>query len=104
VKEECFLTFKESEFISIKVDNSFFPGGLAAAVPQLHNVISLVGALTMSLLGFVFPVAIHSITFYNDLSWIVHAKNVAIFVFGILGCLAGTYTAVYNIIKTLQKS
>ncbi|CAB4017337.1 proton-coupled amino acid transporter 3 [Paramuricea clavata] len=81
-----------------------FTCGLAAAVPQLHNVISLVGALTMSLLGFVFPVVIHSITFYNDLSWIVHAKNVAIFVFGILGCLAGTYTAIYNIIKTLQKS
>jgi hypothetical protein len=105
VKEECFLIFKESKLISIKVDNySFFPGGLAAAVPQLNNVISLVGALTMSLLGFVFPVAIYSITFYNDLSWIVHAKNIAIFVFGVLGCLAGTYTAVYNIIKTLEES
>lgn len=88
----------------MKVDNSFFLGGLAAAIPQLHNVISLVGALAMSLLGFVFPVAIHSITFYNDLSWIVHFKNIFIFVFGILGCLAGTYTAIYNIIKTIQES
>ncbi|XP_028409351.1 proton-coupled amino acid transporter 1-like [Dendronephthya gigantea] len=76
--------------------------GLAAAIPQLHNVISLVGALSMSSLGFVFPVAIHSITFYNDLSWLVHAKNIFIFLFGILGSLAGTYTAVYNIIKTVQ--
>lgn len=79
-------------------------GGLAAAVPQLHNVISLVGALSMSLLGFVFPVAIHSITFNNELSWIVHAKNIFIFLFGILGCLAGTYTAIYNIIITMRES
>ena len=57
----------------------------------------------MSLLGFAFPVAIHSITFYNDLTWIAHAKNIFIFLFGILGCLAGSYTAIYHIIKTMQE-
>ena len=57
----------------------------------------------MSLLGFAFPVAIHSITFYNDLPWIAHAKNIFIFLFGILGCLAGSYTAIYHIIKTMQE-
>ena len=58
----------------------------------------------MSLLGFVFPVTMHSITFYNELSWIVHAKNAFILLFGVLGCLAGTYTAIYNIIKTMQRT
>ena len=76
-----------------------FLGGLAAAVPQLHNVISLVGAFSMTLLGFIFPVAIHSATFYDKLSRVELAKNFAILLVGILGCLAGTYTSVYNIIK-----
>lgn len=80
----------------------FFPGGLAAAVPQLNNIISLVGALSMSVLGFVFPVAIHSLTFYEKLSVTELAKNIAIFLFGVLGSLAGSYTAIYNIIRDLQ--
>ncbi|XP_046852203.1 proton-coupled amino acid transporter 3-like [Xenia sp. Carnegie-2017] len=90
--------------ITIRIILVLFTCGLAGAVPQLHNIISLVGALSMSLLGFVFPVAIHSITFYDKLSWIVHAKNIFIFVFGVLGCLAGTYTATYHIIQTMKQS
>ena len=77
----------------------YFLGGLAAAVPQLDNVISLVGAFSMTLLGFVFPVTIHSLTFYDKLSRLELAKDLGMFIFGILGSFEGAYTAVYNIIK-----
>ena len=79
-----------------------FLGGLAAAVPQLDNVISLVGAVTMTFLTYIFPVAIHSSTFYDKLSRLELAKNFAIFLIGILGFLAGTYTSVTKIIKDLH--
>ena len=79
-----------------------FPGGLAAAVPQLDNIISLVGALTMTVLGFVFPVVIHTLTFYEKLSKLEFIKNSLIFVFSILGALAGSYTAIYSIIREFQ--
>ena len=71
-------------------------------MPQLDNVISLVGALSMSVLGFVFPVAIHSLTFYDQLSRLQLTKNGLILVFGLLGSLSGSYTAVYNIIKDFK--
>ena len=79
-----------------------FLGGLAAAVPQLNNVISLVGALTTTFLAYIFPVTIHSSTFYDKLSRLELAKNFAIFLVGILGFLAGTYTSVTKIIKDLH--
>ena len=79
-----------------------FLGGLAAVVPQLDNVISLVGAVTMTFLAYIFPVAIHSATFYDKLSRLELAKNFAIFLVGILGFLAGTYTSVTKIIKDLH--
>ena len=79
-----------------------FLGGLAAAVPQLENVISLVGAVTMTFLTYIFPVAIYSSTFYHKLSRLELVKNFAIFLIGILGFLAGTYTSVTKMIKDLH--
>ena len=56
----------------------------------------------MLLLGYVYPIAIHSYVFYRELSWLKLAKDVLILLFGVLGCVAGTYLAIENIIKELN--
>ena len=84
------------------LDFMLFLGGVAAAVPQLENVIALVGAVTTTFLAYIFPVAIYSSTFYHKLSRLELAKNFAIFLVGILGFLAGTYTSVTKMNKDLH--
>lgn len=75
---------------------------LAAAVPNLGAVISLVGAFSSSALALIFPPIIHLITFWpNKLGkyrWKMW-KDIAIIVFGVLGFLLGSYVSILNIIK-----
>lgn len=74
---------------------------LAAIIPNLGPIISLVGAVSSSTLALIFPPLIEIITFWpNNLGknyWVLW-KDIAIMVFGILGFIFGTYTSIAQIL------
>ncbi|XP_040170575.1 proton-coupled amino acid transporter-like protein CG1139 isoform X1 [Anopheles arabiensis] len=75
---------------------------LAAMIPNLGAVISLVGAVSSSTLALIFPPLIEIVTFWPDKLgrhyWVLW-KDIAIMVFGILGFIFGTYTSVAQILN-----
>ncbi|XP_054261216.1 proton-coupled amino acid transporter-like protein CG1139 isoform X3 [Macrosteles quadrilineatus] len=74
--------------------------GLAAAIPNLSDVISLVGAVSSSTLALIFPPIIEIVTFYDKgLSRATIAKDLFIMMFGILGFITGSYTSLRNILS-----
>ncbi|XP_017772197.1 PREDICTED: proton-coupled amino acid transporter-like protein CG1139 isoform X2 [Nicrophorus vespilloides] len=79
----------------------FLTFALAAAIPNLGAVISLVGAFSSSALALIFPPLIEIVTLWpNNLghrNWILW-KDVAIMVFGICGFIVGSYVSILNIL------
>lgn len=72
---------------------------LAVAVPNLSAVISLVGAVSSSMLALIFPPIIEMVTFWDKgLSPALIAKDCFILIFGICGFIFGTYVSMYNIV------
>ncbi|XP_055636354.1 proton-coupled amino acid transporter-like protein CG1139 isoform X2 [Toxorhynchites rutilus septentrionalis] len=74
---------------------------LAAMIPNLGAVISLVGAVSSSTLALIFPPLIEIITFWPDglgkRYWILW-KDIAIMTFGICGFVFGTYSSIAQIL------
>ena len=75
-----------------------FTAFLASVIPQLDNFISLVGALSSSALALVFPPIFYSLS-RPDASLLVHIKNVAIAIFGIVGGIFGTVMSIRSIVS-----
>lgn len=71
---------------------------LACVIPQLDNFISLVGALSSSALALIFPPVLHSLTLPGS-SKLIHAKNIAIALFGTVGGVFGTVMAIESIVN-----
>jgi proton-coupled amino acid transporter len=71
---------------------------LASIIPQLDNFISLVGAMSSSALALIFPPIFHSLSLPR-VSRLVHIKNVAIAVFGIVGGIFGTVMSIESIVS-----
>lgn len=75
---------------------------MAALVPRLDAIISLVGALSSSTLALIFPPLIHIVTFGTDgmgrYYWQLW-KNLAIMMFGILGFFFGSYASIMELLK-----
>ena len=76
----------------------FFLAFLAAVIPQLDNFISLVGALSSSALALIFPPIFYSLS-RPGVSRLVHIKNVAIAVLGIVGGIFGTVVSIESIVR-----
>ena len=72
---------------------------MAAAIPHLNDIVSLVGAASISLLAFACPTVFHWMVFSKETKWLAAAKNIFIIVFSVIGCLAGTYTSIRNMIQ-----
>jgi len=69
------------------------------AIPNLELFISLVGALTLSIVAIMLPPIIEIATFEHERrSWRL-AKNIALFIFGILGLVTGTSISVIDIVN-----
>lgn len=75
---------------------------LAACIPRLESIISLVGAVSSSALALIAPPIIEIVTFwpvgfgkYNGMLW----KDIGILIFGLLGFVFGTYTSVADILN-----
>lgn len=66
---------------------------------------SLIGAVCVSTLGFMFPAIIEILTYYKRpgfgiFKWIL-VKNILLILFGIAGFIIGTYVSILEINETL---
>jgi proton-coupled amino acid transporter len=87
---------------------SIFPlsaGILAILIPRLDLVISLVGSVSSSALALIVPPLLEISTFYSeDMSTLTIAKDVVISILGLLGCIFGTYQALYELTQPVNHS
>ena len=84
-----------------------FTVGLAATVPWLELLVSLLGAVKMSTLSLMAPAIIDSAAHWNSGDTNLHfifrsAKNIAIFTIGFLACVVGTYISTLEIVKKFR--
>lgn len=83
----------------------FFSVVLAVSIPLLGLFISLFGAFCLSALGLAFPATMEICVSWPDkfgpYKYIL-IKNVLIILFGLLGLLAGSYSALSEIVLQLQ--
>ncbi|KAM3969012.1 proton-coupled amino acid transporter-like protein acs isoform 2-T2 [Aphomia sociella] len=78
---------------------------LAVAIPRLGLFISLFGALCLSALGICFPAIMEICVSFPDKfgpARIGLLKNILLFIIGIVGLVAGTYTALLSIVRSFQ--
>jgi proton-coupled amino acid transporter len=86
----------------------FIIAGLAIGIPDLGDLLTLVGAVASSALALIFPPFIHILTFWKVrdanliCSWLPRpvwvTKDVAIMSLGMTGLVFGTYAAINNIV------
>ncbi|XP_059949667.1 proton-coupled amino acid transporter 3 isoform X3 [Mesoplodon densirostris] len=77
----------------------------AILIPRLDLVISLVGSMSSSALALIIPPFLELITFYpEDMSCVTIAKDIMISILGLLGCVFGTYQALYELIQPINYS
>nr|KAF6448828.1 solute carrier family 36 member 3 [Rousettus aegyptiacus] len=75
----------------------------AILIPRLDLVISLVGSVSSSALALIIPPLLELITFYpEDMSCVTIAKDIMISILGLLGCVFGTYQALYELIQPID--
>ena len=88
------------------------PAAFALAIPDLGDLISLVGAFASGALALIFPPLIDILTFWRekDRKWLSIfprpvwvTKDILIMLLGILGFIFGTYASIGQIIKNFGK-
>lgn len=75
---------------------------VAEIVPNLSLLLSLVGAVCCSVLGFVFPVLIEMISLHNEetgIKWWVWIKNGVIILIALAGFIFGAFFNIKEIIE-----
>ncbi|XP_067008887.2 proton-coupled amino acid transporter-like protein CG1139 [Anabrus simplex] len=75
---------------------------VAAAVPELDAIISLVGAVFLSTLGLLCPAVIETVTFWDELGpgrWKLW-KNVIVVVLALVVLVSGAYSSIARIVET----
>ena len=107
IEEHCLdkdTAWAERAQIMIRISLTLFTLALSAFVPYLELFVALVGSVTVSSLGIIFPCIIDTAVNWNDLgrlNWKAF-RNGTIFAFGLIGCLAGAILSLSQIIeKTL---
>ncbi|XP_031209295.1 proton-coupled amino acid transporter 3 isoform X2 [Mastomys coucha] len=69
----------------------------AVLIPRLDLVISLVGSVSSSALALIIPPLLEITTFYSEnISCATIVKDIMISILGLLGCVFGTYQALYE--------
>ena len=92
----------------IRCINAYFPAGLAVSIPDLSDLVSLIGSVASTSLALIFPSLIHLLTFwgYPDKKclrclpkpvWVI--KDILIMMIGVIGLIFGTGAAVYGIVS-----
>ncbi len=72
---------------------------MAAAIPHLNDIVSLVGSAGASLLAFACPTIFHWIAFSNETTRLAAVKNILIITLAFIGCVTGTYASLRNMIQ-----
>ncbi|XP_045510006.1 proton-coupled amino acid transporter-like protein CG1139 [Colias croceus] len=79
---------------------------LAVSVPRLGLFISLFGALCLSALGICFPALMEACVAFprraSAARSLLFVKDGALFIVGLVGLVAGTYTALLSIVRSFQ--
>ncbi|CAI8033134.1 Proton-coupled amino acid transporter 1 [Geodia barretti] len=83
--------------------------GIAVSLPDLEDLISLVGAFSCSALAFIIPPCLEMLTVFPQRKsrrwWLpLFVKDIAITVTGIVGFLFGTYSTLVNIVEYFRKN
>lgn len=97
------MNSEQSEEIAeylLRVGLVVFTFMLAAIIPNLGAVISLVGAVSSSTLALIFPPIIEIVTVYPNFgrrNWVLW-KDMLLLIFGVLGFMFGTYASVNQIL------
>jgi proton-coupled amino acid transporter len=83
--------------------------GIAVSLPDLEDLISLVGAFSCSALAFIIPPCLEMLTVFPQRKsqrwWIpIFVKDIAIAVTGIVGFLFGTYATLVNIVEYFRQN
>ena len=91
----------------LNIINVVFAVGLAATVPWLELLVSLLGAIKMSTLSLMAPAIIDSAAHWNSddtkARFVYRSvKNICIFIVGFLACVVGTYISTLEIVKKFQ--
>ena len=80
-----------------------FPVGLAATVPWMDLLVSLISCLTCSFLSIMVPALIDMAISWNTESgtkfWLRLVKNTILFIVGFLALIIGSYISVMDIVK-----
>ncbi|KAM6150604.1 proton-coupled amino acid transporter 3 [Erethizon dorsatum] len=77
----------------------------AILIPRLDLVLSLVGSVSSSALALIIPPLLEIITFYpENMSCVTIAKDIMISILGLLGCILGTYQALYELTQPVSHS
>ena len=100
--------FTRKSMLDCNVIDVVFLVGLAATVPWLELLVSLLGAIKMSTLSLMAPSIIDSAAHWNSDDTKPHfiyrsIKNIFIFIIGFLACVVGTYISTLEIVKKFQQ-
>ena len=79
---------------------------VAALVPDLSLVISLVGAVSSSMLALILPPIIHMVVFgsrsgFGRFNWILW-KDLFVVLFGLVGFVTGTWASINQIVEAME--
>ncbi|XP_026809394.1 proton-coupled amino acid transporter-like protein CG1139 isoform X1 [Rhopalosiphum maidis] len=92
--------------LSIRVFLVTLTFALAAAIPNLSAIISLVGSFSSSALALIFPPIIEIMTFWDHCSGkeftLMFIKDIIIIIIGFLGFGFGSYASLWNIIEPIS--
>jgi len=98
--------FNVVEFLT-RIGLNVFTLGLAATVPWLDLLVSLLGAVKMSTLSLMAPALIDAAANWNSdnkPTFIFRSlKNIFVFSIGFLACVIGTYISLQDIIRNFQE-
>ena len=80
---------------------------MAATVPWLDLLVSLLGAVKMSTLSLMAPALIDSAAHWTSDTGAVFVyrsvKNILVFIIGFLACIVGTYISTLEIVNNFRK-
>ncbi|EFX89718.1 hypothetical protein DAPPUDRAFT_94788 [Daphnia pulex] len=77
---------------------------LAAAIPKIDLVVSLVGAVTGTFLALILPPILEYVTLAPNISKQMLTKDIVILIFGIIGFITGTYSTILAIVNSAQEA
>lgn len=78
---------------------------MALAIPDLGNIIGLVGAFCLSMLGFVFPAVIEICVLHPDqhgVGYYMLLKNILLMLFGFFALFVGCTLSIIDIIHSYE--